>query len=229
MTPWRGVDLPIPSVPSRSLLLARGNVFLRPPGADGPEFEEALTPRNPEWNHVTEEGLIVKLFGGKFRNKLTHKQKIFFFGHFGLGNFGNESTLQAILYHVRRLLPDAELRCICTGPEATATTHDIIALPVSRAVLNAWNPHNQVAKLIRSIFVGAPSEVYRWFEGLITLKDADVLIVAGTGLVSDAYGLRGWGPYSLFKWSLLRENAWLQIALRKALALGPYTGTSAGF
>ena len=29
-----------------------------------------------------------------------------------------------------------------------------------------------------------------------------MLIVPGTGLLTDAYGLGGWGPYSLFKWSL---------------------------
>jgi polysaccharide pyruvyl transferase WcaK-like protein len=30
-----------------------------------------------------------------------------------------------------------------------------------------------------------------------------MLIVSGTGLVTDAYGLHGWGPYSVFKWVLM--------------------------
>jgi len=36
-------------------------------------------------------------------------KKIAFFGHFDSSNFGNESTLQAILYHLRCFHPDADL------------------------------------------------------------------------------------------------------------------------
>ena len=32
-----------------------------------------------------------------------------------------------------------------------------------------------------------------------------MLIIPGTGLLSDAYGLLGWGPYTLFKWSLIAK------------------------
>jgi polysaccharide pyruvyl transferase WcaK-like protein len=32
-----------------------------------------------------------------------------------------------------------------------------------------------------------------------------MLIVPGTGLLTDAYGLFGWGPYSLFKWSVIAK------------------------
>src|SRR5260370_36934866 len=101
--------------------------------------------RDKAWSEI--------LFGVKARTELelmtTH---VSFFGHFGLGNFGNESTLQAILYHRRRHLPNAEVRCICTGPEATATTHNITAVPLSRIVVKAWRPHNLVSKVLRSVF-----------------------------------------------------------------------------
>lgn len=125
-----------------------------------------------------------------------------FFGNFGLSNFGNEITFHAILYHLRQLLPDAEVTCICTGPEVTATAHKIICVPISRTVVAAWRPHNQVARVLRSVFVGIPSELCRWFEALRTLKRTDMLIIPGTGLLTDAYGLRSWGPYSVFRWSL---------------------------
>lgn len=138
-------------------------------------------------------------------NQEQRKQTIWFFGHFGLGNFGNESTLLSILSQLRTLLPDVELRCICTGPEATARLHDIATLPVSRVIFRTWSPDNQVVRLIRSILIGIPCELYRWIDGLMTLKGTDVLIVAGTGLVTDAYSLRGWGPYSLFKWSAIAK------------------------
>src|SRR5208282_487153 len=127
------------------------------------------------------------------------------FGHFGLGNFGNEITFQAFLDNLRRLLPSAKISCICTGPVATATAHNIIALPISRTVIRAWTPNNRAAKALRSVLIGLPNELYRWFEALITLKRTDVLIIPGTGLLTDAYGLRSWGPYNLFKWSLIAK------------------------
>jgi polysaccharide pyruvyl transferase WcaK-like protein len=162
--------------------------------------------RDQDCNAITlqEKDLSEKI--ARTRVELEHrKRRIWLFGHFGLGNFGNESTLQAMLYHLRRLLPDVQISCICTGPAATGATHNIRALPISRAIVKAWMPHNRVAKLLRSAFIGMPCELYRWFDGLMTLNGTDVLIVPGTGLISDAYSLRGWGPYSMFKWSLIAK------------------------
>lgn len=128
-----------------------------------------------------------------------------FFGGFGLGNFGNEITLQAILYHLCRVLPNVEVTCICTHPETTATTHNVVSVPISRAIVAIWMPRNRLARVLRSIFIGIPSELYRWLEAYTTLKHTDVFIVPGTGLLTDAYGLRGWGPYGLFKWSAVAK------------------------
>jgi len=159
---------------------------------------------------LQEEDLSKALSGVTTCNEAEHKKRrIWLFGHFGLadglGNFGNESTLQAILYHLRRLLPSFEIRCICTGPVATETTHNVRALPISRTIVNSLRSKSRVGKVLRSLFIGLPCELYRWFEGLFTIKRTDVLIVPGTGLISDACGLRGWGPYSLFKWSMIAK------------------------
>ena len=48
------------------------------------------------------------------------RQRIALFGNFGTGNLGNEATLQAMLYNLRSHLPNAEISCICPGPENTA-------------------------------------------------------------------------------------------------------------
>jgi len=68
------------------------------------------------------------------------RKKIAFLGHFDSTNFGNESTLQAILYHLRRFLPDAEVTCISTGPEATVATHHIDAIPIAEIFVKSWGP-----------------------------------------------------------------------------------------
>jgi polysaccharide pyruvyl transferase WcaK-like protein len=133
------------------------------------------------------------------------RSTISFFGDFGSTNFGNESTLQAILWNLRRLLPEAEFSCICTFPSTAAETYKIMALPISPVVINGWRRKNRLATVIRGVVLGIPSELYRWFEAFGALKETDVLIIAGTGLLTDAYGLLNWGPYSMFKWSLIAK------------------------
>jgi polysaccharide pyruvyl transferase WcaK-like protein len=132
-------------------------------------------------------------------------RKISLFGHFGAGNFGNEITLQAMLCHIRRLLPDAEITCICSAPEIVAAEYDVTAVPIITVVVRSWNIRNPLVRLLRKLFVGIPSELYRWLRGVWTLRGTDTFIVAGTGLLTDAYSLGGWGPYSTFKWSIIAK------------------------
>jgi polysaccharide pyruvyl transferase WcaK-like protein len=131
--------------------------------------------------------------------------RVNFFGHFGSANFGNEATLQAILFKLRLLMPDAEFTCICTYPETAGAIHNITARPISRPVINFWRPKNRLMRRLRSVLFGIPSELYRWWDVFKTLRGADSLIVAGTGLLTDAFGLSSWGPYSLYKWSLVAK------------------------
>jgi len=133
------------------------------------------------------------------------RKKIAFFGHFDSTNFGNESTLQAILYHLRCFHPDAEVTCICTGPEATAATHQIEAVPLTERLVSSRFPRNPLLRVVRRVCIGIPSELYRWVKGLMRLRRTDMLIIPGTGLLTDAYGLLSWGPYNMFKWSLIAK------------------------
>jgi polysaccharide pyruvyl transferase WcaK-like protein len=126
------------------------------------------------------------------------KKRLAVFGCFGAGNFGNDATLQTVLYHVRRLLPEYEVTCICIGPEIVAANHSVAAMPI-RAGAN--RPRNPVAKLARMLFFFLPREIYRWFKGVRMLWGTDALIVPGTGLLHDASTLFNWGPYDMFRWS----------------------------
>jgi polysaccharide pyruvyl transferase WcaK-like protein len=146
-------------------------------------------------------------------------KKIAFFGHFNSTNLGNEATLQAILYNLRRFQPDAEVTCVSTGPEATAATHRIKAIPSSKAYLIPWSPRTPLSKAIRKAYV-VMSEPYLWIKGLMTLRRTDMFIIAGTGLLTDAYGLFGWGPYDLLKWVLIAK-AWRSKVLFVSVGAGP--------
>ena len=67
-------------------------------------------------------------------------RRIALFGHFDGTNLGNEATLQAALYHLRRIQPDAEVTCICTDPQTTAATYHIRAIPIARTYVKSWAP-----------------------------------------------------------------------------------------
>ena len=131
------------------------------------------------------------------------QKKVSFFGNFGRGNLGNECTLQAILYNLRQHLPDVEVNCICTGPEATATTHNIAAVSMHDTFVKPELLRNTpLARLLRKLFIGIPIEFYRWVKAFRTLGNTDMLIVPGTQFLSDNLtGPFGW-PYLAFKWSV---------------------------
>ena len=51
-----------------------------------------------------------------------------------------------------------------------------------------------------------------------------MLIVPGTGLLTDAYGLLNWGPYNLLKWSLIAKLCRCKL-LFVSIGAGPVYGT----
>jgi polysaccharide pyruvyl transferase WcaK-like protein len=131
--------------------------------------------------------------------------KIAFYGDFDSTNFGNEATLQAILYNLRRFQPDAEIICVSTRPQAAAATHQINAIPISKPFFGSWSPRTPLSKAMRNFFLGIPSEPFLWIKGLMALGRTDMFIIAGLGLLTDAYGLLGWGPYNMLKWVLIAK------------------------
>ena len=161
-------------------------------------------------------------------SRRRRKKKIALFGHFGAGNFGNESTLQALLRHLRRLTPDADVACICSAPEIVAAEYSILAVPISGVLVRPWNHRNPLARLLRKVSVGVPSELYRWLKGVRMLWHRDVLIIVGTGLLNDAFSLGAWGPYSVFKWSVIAKLCRCQL-LFVSIGAGPLDRTTGRF
>src|SRR6516225_4837983 len=101
---------------------------------------------------------------GKMREFQTKRAKIAFFGHFDSTNFGNESTLQAILYNLRRFQPDAEVLCISTGPEAVAATHQVKAIPMVERFIGSWAPRKRT---LRRVCIALPAEAYQCVKCLM--------------------------------------------------------------
>ena len=138
----------------------------------------------------------------------THKPlKVSFFGHFGSTNPGNEGTLLATLSRLRSLYPEWEFRCICTNPEAVVARDGIEAISITTRTARIWDRDVPLARRVPMALVGLSGELGQYARAFRTLKGTDMLIVPGTGLVTDSHGVSAveWGPYSQFKWVLIAK------------------------
>lgn len=143
---------------------------------------------------------------GKETRMKPKPKRIAFYGLFGQKNLGNECTLQAIIYNARRYLPDAEVKCICTGAEDTSARHKIPAFPM-RGLPGKVRPgqSNPLVRLLRKLFIRIPMELVNWLKAFKALKGTHMLVVGGTGLLVDhTTGPFGY-PYLVFKWSIIAK------------------------
>ena len=131
--------------------------------------------------------------------------KVSLFGNFGVANLGNDATLLVVVSRLRLLFPDGELCCICTAPENVAATHELEAVPHTRRGVRIWDRSLRLGERLRTASAGLSEEVHEYARAWRVLKDTNLFIVPGTGLLTDAWGLAGWGPYGLFKWSLVAK------------------------
>lgn len=138
--------------------------------------------------------------------KKMQPKKIVLFGLFGQQNLGNECTLQAMIYHTRRCIPDAEIKCVCTGPEDTREKYGIPTFEMyapSGEVRPGRN--NTLLSNLKKIVARAWRELNHGVRGFRMLKGNDLLIVPGTGLLVDhTTGFRGY-PFYVFKWSFIAK------------------------
>ncbi len=132
----------------------------------------------------------------------TRPLKIGFWGNFGTQNWGNECTLQAIVHNVRERLPDAELCCFSSEPTDTERRHGLRAFPISRSRrTTADRPTERLAMPLRFArrFV---AEVRDWYETFRVARQMDIVVMTGTGMLTDtsegSFGL----PYDMFKWAV---------------------------
>jgi polysaccharide pyruvyl transferase WcaK-like protein len=125
-------------------------------------------------------------------------RKVALFGVFGAGNLGNECTLEAMLHGLRRWVPDPQIICICADPRETTARHAISAFPIRDIRLRPIN--NRALRVARKLLVGAPIELYRWLKALSTLAGSDMLVMTGTGMLSDISILP-----DMLRWSIVAK------------------------
>jgi chemotaxis protein methyltransferase CheR len=148
-------------------------------------------------------------------------KKIAFYGHFGSSNPGNEATLLAILSQLRERYPGCEFQCICTHPEVVAARDGIEATAIRTRVAKIWDRDAPLARRVPMSLAGAAAELAQYGRAFAELRGSDMLIVPGTGLVTDVFGLSSWGPYNLFKWILIAKLRRCRV-LFVSIGAGPF-------
>lgn len=128
--------------------------------------------------------------------------RIVLYGHFGSGNVGNDSSLEAALYNIKRILPQAEIICVCNGPHAVAERFDIETIPITESESKDKRQiTNFKISRIKRVLVRVIDEFEFWIKRPNWFKTVDLFIIVGTGAVDDMAVRRPWhAPYELYKW-----------------------------
>lgn len=156
----------------------------------------------------------------------AEKRNIVFFGVFGVQNIGNECTLEAIVQNARRRLPGGEFSAVSYKVDDTAERHRMPAIPVSlqdfTGVKRRGGVRGKVEKLLR-VLRRVPNEINDWQAAMRVLRDADMLIMTGTGMLTDYMTTATGYPYDIFRWTGAARLAGCKVAF-VGVGAGPVYG-----
>ena len=98
--------------------------------------------------------------------------------------------------------------CICSDPEDVSARYNIPAIPIYSRHRNASRSRaeapytNTLVRLLRRVFIRLPQELLHWITAFRTLKGTKMLIMTGTGMLTD-FGITPLDlHYEILKWSL---------------------------
>jgi polysaccharide pyruvyl transferase WcaK-like protein len=140
--------------------------------------------------------------------------RIGFFGLLGLGNLGNDGSLEAVLAYFRRAHPDALLDVRCSGPDVVASRYGIRA-----DSLHWWHvPRSPrapgLAALGRRVLDLSLTLAADTFRTAAWVHRHDAVIVPGMGVLELTVPLRPWQtPYLMFLLSAFGRLFGTKVAL----------------
>jgi polysaccharide pyruvyl transferase WcaK-like protein len=124
------------------------------------------------------------------------------FGRLGSGNIGNDGTLEAVLGDLRERQPQAQVDCMCSGPDVVTERY---AIPATRlhwlGARTGFRRH--VPGLPVTAFMVLAGIVIDAYHTAAWVRRHDVVIVPGMGSLEATLTERPWQmPWSLFLLSL---------------------------
>lgn len=131
------------------------------------------------------------------------------FGLLGAGNVGNDGSLEAVLAYLRERHPDAELACLCSGPDVVAERYGLPTTPLYWYYARERRPSLPVRVAMKATGkVRDALRLLRW------VRRQDVVIVPGTGVLENTLPVRPWGfPFSMFLLCLFGRLTGTKVAL----------------
>lgn len=133
--------------------------------------------------------------GQRRRQPPAVRTRVALFGGFGIGNFGNDASLEATAEFLRAEYPHADLCSICSAPEVTAGRFGLPAFPTGKTP-------SGILRVLDIALLRAPRTIWNWVYALNLLGRMDMVLVAGTGVFDDYRDSPlGW-PSRLLRWSL---------------------------
>lgn len=119
--------------------------------------------------------------------------RVGFFGLLGAGNIGNDGSLEVVLAYVRQRHPEAELSCLCSGPELVEARYGVKA-----ESLLWYHSRNRDTTGVLAALLKAVGKVADTLKILSWTRRCDVVIVPGAGVLETTLPLRPWGfPYAM--------------------------------
>jgi polysaccharide pyruvyl transferase WcaK-like protein len=159
------------------------------------------------------------------------KTKIVFFGIFGIENLGNECTLQSILQNARERMSDAEVGAISFNPADTAKRHHLEAIPVSQqnfaGIVRRGGLAGKLAKVMRMLR-RIPGEFNDWRKAVKSLRGTDLVVMTGTGMLTDYMTTASGFPYDVFRWTAAARLAGCKVRF-VGVGVGPIYGKLSRF
>lgn len=115
------------------------------------------------------------------------------FGLLGVGNSGNEGSLEAVLGYLQRDHPEATLDCLCSGPEQVTARYGIRASRWHWYHLDGRSAPG-VGPVLKLLGLGVDA-----VKMVLWVRQHDVVIVSGTGVLESTIPIRPWQtPYRMF-------------------------------
>lgn len=132
--------------------------------------------------------------------------RILMFGPFGHGNFGNDAAFEAGLNWLRATFDDAIISAVCAGPALARERFGVTAFPIQEFP-------KSIPRWLDNLLLRQPSLWFNWWICLRALRNVDLFLIAGAGVIHD-YRDRPWGwPSRFLRWVLAARLAGAPVVL----------------
>jgi polysaccharide pyruvyl transferase WcaK-like protein len=124
----------------------------------------------------------------------VQRQRVGLFGLLGSGNIGNDASMEAVLRYLHTRHPAAVIDAMCSGPETVTDVYGIDAVQMF-----CFDRHKTRLSGLLASMLRLPSRILDVFRIAAWVRQHDIVIVPGAGVLEASLPLRPWNtPYGLF-------------------------------